>query len=369
MTQQNQLVVLHVSGEWQWQGGEQQLSYLLTLLDHRVRHEVVCPHGSRLHLFCREHRIPCHLYRTGRLRVLKMVVLLRKLYKTGRFQILHCHDRHACIATWFSRVPLPTLVLHRASDELLDTVWNRLRFSRKYLKFVVCPSRHVAQQVEEVIKDPSLIKVIYSSIDPTMFYKHPRSNALRNELGVKEHETLIGTIGMIRRRKDLPTFINVAEQLIKQGKMVRFVIIGEGPEMQSIQRLLEQKQLTGKVTMTGFRDDLSAVYPDLDIFLLTSNAEGFSTVILEAFASGVPVVASAVGGITEIVEEEVSGLLAQPGDVEDFTAQVIRLMETSKLAERMSTNARAMMERFEANTMVRAYHRVYLDMLDYESSE
>ncbi len=359
-----ELKVLHISGESHYQGGERQLSYLLKMLRHPVHHEVICVKGSRLENFCHDHDVPCHAYKDGFFKRFRMLALILKATKHGRFKILHCHDSRAHTGAWLSFKKIPILIHRRASHRLSRTPLNMLKFRSKRLQAIVCPSYHVAELVSEVVHRHEIIRVIYSSIDNGQFAAHQRKGQLRKELGLTGNKILIGTVGMVRPRKDLPTFVGIAEILMANNLNAHFVIVGEGADLDDIKQLIKEKNLQEHISLLGFRSDVPTILPDFDVFLLTTKAEGFSTVILEAFASGVPVVASSVGGLTEIVEEEISGLLAQPGNPQDFVVQITRLLKTPKLSEKLVNNAQALLDKFEADRMAKKYKKLYQQLAE-----
>ena len=359
MHQAANIRVLHISGEIHWQGGERQLSYLLKMLRLRVHHEVICAEGSKLAQYCHDHDIPYHTYKRDFFYRFRLWNTIRKVAKGQIFNLFHCHDRRAHTAAWLSMTYQPLVVNRRASHKLKNNLWSRIKFSSRRLKCIVCPSHFVAEQVAAVMKKAGRIRVVYTSIEESQYELHKRKNILRSELNIDPDTTLIGTVGVVRKRKGHSVFVQAAERLVAQGLPVHFAIIGEGPELASVKELIKEKNLESHVSVMGFRSDLRSIYPDLDLFVLSSSSEGFSSVILEAFANGIPVVASAVGGVTEIVEEEVSGLLAQAGDPEDFAYQIKRLIEKPKLAEKMVANAKAILPKYETQRMANTYHRIY----------
>lgn len=359
--------VLHISSENHFQGGETQLSYLLKMLRYQVHHEVMCIEGARLAEFCHDHDIPCHTFKGGFWGRFRLWWLLIKVGRRKRFQLFHCHDHRAHRAAWMSFLDTPFIAHRRASHKISRSPLSLMKYYSPRLKALVCPSHHVAEMVTEVVHRPDIINVIYSSIDPSVFMMHQRQGILRKELGIDEDTLLLGTLGVLRARKDLPCLIQIADIMINQGVKTHFVIIGEGPLLDQTKQLVESLGLHNHVSLLGYRRDVAAILPDLDIFVLTSKEEGFSTAVLESFAVGVPVVVSAVGGLTEIVEEDISGLLARPGHAKEFVDNILRLKDNPLLRTKLVNNAHMLLSKFESNRMAKKYKSLYQEILESEN--
>ena len=167
--------------------------------------------------------------------------------------------------------------------------------------------------MKEVLKETGKIEKIYSSIDLES-YSHQSTNILRRELKFKPDSKLIGIIAALSPEKDHCTFIDMAEVLIKENSDFKFLIIGNGKLENSLKAYAAEKNLQNSVYFTGQRNDIYQILPELDVLLLTSIEEGLGSVILDAFASKVPVVATNTGGIPELVIPGETGLLAPVGD-------------------------------------------------------
>jgi L-malate glycosyltransferase len=170
--------------------------------------------------------------------------------------------------------------------------------------------------------------------------------------------------------KDYPTFLKVAGYLTGKGINVKFFVIGTGDMKETIVKIIQQEHLEDHVIMTGFLNNLERVLPDLDIFLMSSKTEGLGTSILDAFASGVPVVATRAGGIPEMVIHEETGLLSPVSDYQDLGENIIRLTGDTGLRKRLIRNAREMvMENFTKEKTAARTLEVYREIIfaDHES--
>jgi len=156
----------------------------------------------------------------------------------------------------------------------------------------------------------------------------------------------VGNLSALADHKDYPTFLRTAATVVSSRPDVHFIIAGEGPEEKNIRQMITDLQLSDHVHLLGFRKDVVQVMQSLDVFLITSVTEGLGTIVLEAFAAGVPVVATNAGGIPEMVTDQVTGLLAPIGDANALATSVLRLLTDKSLSHTLSQNAKQRVEQF-----------------------
>jgi glycosyltransferase involved in cell wall biosynthesis len=146
--------------------------------------------------------------------------------------------------------------------------------------------------------------------------------------------------------------------------VLRCILVGDGPERTELQQLVAQLQLGECVWMAGDRDDIPALLGHMDIFVLPSLGEGISNTVLEAMATGLPVVATRVGGNPELVEDGVTGVLVSVGDVQALSAVLLGLLENPARCREMGHAGRQRILRdFDWERTVAAYLQVYDDLL------
>lgn len=150
----------------------------------------------------------------------------------------------------------------------------------------------------------------------------------------------IGGLKCGERHKDLLTSLRVTTELRKTYPDVRLIVVGNGNHQQYFERQADQLGITGNVEFRGLlaRKDLLAAYHCADVLITPSRTEAYGMVLIEAMASGLPVVASSVGGIPEVVTDDETGFLVQPGDVAGFTRKISKLFDDAALRERFSRN-------------------------------
>jgi L-malate glycosyltransferase len=174
----------------------------------------------------------------------------------------------------------------------------------------------------------------------------------------------IVVVANLRREKGHDVLIDSAGQILNQFPDASFEIVGAGPELESLVARVESRQLRHAFSFLGHRDDVGARLAAADIFVLPSRSEALPNSIIEAMAAGMPIVASAVGGVLELIDDRRTGLLVPADDPAALGARIGELMADSALAARLGQAARAdATARFSFDRMVAAFERVYLTEL------
>ncbi len=252
---------------------------------------------------------------------------------------LHPTERH---------VALKTFVLNRGSsrcvfvsDSLREDITQRSRISR--LKAVT----------------------IYNGIDPTAFaVRH--NQTLRQELGLAHTAIIVGAVGNVRPSKGYDTLLRTAALLHSADARYHFVIAGDYENIlaRKLMRLRTQFGLENVVHFLGFRQDIAEVLNSLDVFVLSSDSEGFSLATVQAMACGVPVVATRSGGPEEIVHDGVTGLLVDVRAESQLAAGIQRVTEDTSLRESLVVNALELAQsRYTLEAMLDSYRTLYAELL------
>lgn len=187
-------------------------------------------------------------------------------------------------------------------------------------------------------------------------------------------QRLIGTVGRLAEVKDQATLLKATRLLLEQRPTlrtrVRVVIVGDGPLRAALQRQVEESGLADVVWLAGDRDDVPALLQMMDVFVLPSLAEGISNTVLEAMASGLPIVATDTGGNPELVEPAVNGYLFPVGDAQALAAMLGKLIDDDALVRAMGAAARTRVEqRFDWQRTVEQYLGVYDEALGLPSRQ
>jgi glycosyltransferase involved in cell wall biosynthesis len=198
--------------------------------------------------------------------------------------------------------------------------------------------------------DPARLERIGNGVDTARFTP-PRDDASRrtarrrlwgvaDEGDDRDDGALIGFVGRLSPEKAPQDFVRAALMLRERAPAARFVVVGDGPMQAELQGLIAQYRLADRVRLVGLQHDMPAVYAALDLLVSTSHSEALPLTIMEAMACGLPVVATRVGGVSDLVEHGGTGWLCDAGDFQGIAASIATVLEQAALRERMARRAR-----------------------------
>jgi glycosyltransferase involved in cell wall biosynthesis len=217
--------------------------------------------------------------------------------------------------------------------------------------------------IEKNLCSANKIKVISNGLEIQTFRKELiKKTVARKKLKVNKNKLIIGTIANFYRNKGLLVLIDAANELFKQQPNLKekiiFVIIGEGPERKIIETKIKQYQLDNFIQLTGPIPRARKYLNIFDIFTAPSLKEGFGWAILEATAAGLPIAATNVGGIPEIIEDKKTGLLVNPANHIELTEALKKLIEDKNLRKRLGQAAQLKSKQFSQEKMISEYLRL-----------
>lgn len=245
---------------------------------------------------------------------------------------------------------------------------RHIRLQKKANRLVGCivaNSRAVQEFAIEQEKAPrSLFRVIPNGIDADAFASEVDRHHIRSRLDIPFHTHVIGIVANFSPVKDHALFIEIAKEIMRRRADVHFLMAGSGPLQEHYERVLESQNLADRFTRTVTLQELPDLYRLMSVSVLCSINEGFPNAIMESMAAGTPVVAAAVGGIPELIEDGVTGRLVASRDPRDFADAIQWVLdhpeESRAMAERAAQSVRA---KFSVETMIAAYRSLYAELL------
>jgi glycosyltransferase involved in cell wall biosynthesis len=209
------------------------------------------------------------------------------------------------------------------------------------------------------------VQIIYNGIDMSAFSSQSVDRlAIRREIGVNAWDFVIILVARLDPLKDHATAIRAMEHVVWHRREARLVLVGEGAELARIENMVHERTLKPYVRFLGLRTDVARLLLAADVFLLTSISEGIPLTVIEAMAAGLPVVATQVGGVSEIVEDGYTGLLAPAGDDANLAERLLRLAADPALRAQMGQLGRQrVMDLFSESQMHDRYLELYQEML------
>jgi glycosyltransferase involved in cell wall biosynthesis len=286
------------------------------------------------------------------------------LIKKEDIQILHLHSAHAHTIGILASLLAPTkiVVSRRVDFHLRKNPLSWLKYRIRIDK-IIAVSYGVKKVLMEDGIDEEKIDVVYSGIDLNKF-KNQNGAYLYDEFNLSRDSPIIGVIAALAPHKDHKNFIKAAYLIKKKVPQAKFLIVGDGPLKDELKSFTAQLNLKDSVIFTGFREDIPAFLSIFDIFLLSSYLEGFCTSLLDAQLLGVPIVATNTGGIPEIIEDGVNGLLAPPRDPTALAQAALKLIEDRALARKLAAAGKESVKKFSKERMIASTEKIYFEVIN-----
>ena len=304
---------------------------------------------------------------------LKRTIDIENVYRIVRFirregiRLIHSHgyrsDIIGLVAAKMSGLPIVSTVHGWVSID------SRLRFYEKCdriaLRFfdrVMPVSDHIGNALTASGIDPAKITRMHNAIPADTKAKEGPVNITRSRR--EKGDIIIGIIGRLSPEKDVPSFLKAAGLVAEKFNQASFLVVGEGPERERLQRMARELGLDGKVRFTGFVEDMGSIYSSIDLLVISSLTEGIPLVVLEAMHQGIPVVSTRVGGIPEVIENGVDGILVEPGDSHALSRAIESLVLDDNKYVEISRNGRDRIARsFNRSVWVKEMETIYKNVL------
>lgn len=210
---------------------------------------------------------------------------------------------------------------------------------------------------------PEQVSVIRSGIDLAAFRRPAAPSTIRTELDIPASAPLVVQVACFKPQKAPERFVRMAASLGEDHPAAHFVLVGDGELRSTLERLRERLGVRDRVHLPGWRRDVAGIMAEATVATLTSRFEGLPRAIVEARAAGVPVVAMAVDGVQEAIEDGVNGFLVPPGDEATMVARVGELLGRPELRVQFAARAGDGLEEFSRDRMVAAQETLYEELI------
>ncbi len=298
-----------------------------------------------------------------------LIILFRRLCPA----IVHTHSSKAGIlgrwAAWLARVPVIIHTVHGFGITPSQPVWLRriLIMLERMTGWITTHWITVAQIDAQTGRQWQLfdsnVSVIRPGIDPRPFQQPLEPsvrNKLREEFGAGSDDYLIGTVACLKPQKAPEDVVAVAKLVCAHIPRARFVVIGDGERRSSIEALIRRYGLQDRVRLAGWRRDVDRAMNSFDALLLTSHWEGFPRVVLEAASAGLPIVATRVGGVEEVIGHGCDIRLYEAGDIDGLAREVETLVRESENGGQRASGVKGELPKeFHIEDMVKQYQSLY----------
>jgi len=360
--------VLHIIDSLHLGGAQEVVLNLATCGSERFHHEVATLHGHGVYwdrlkeAGIRVFSLSPHKYLPLYFASIPWRILC------GRYDIVHCH----LIPSNIIAKPLAALcgvsviINHDHTNDSYRTE-NKLllaidRFTNRFASHIIPVSascRDFLVEYESI--EPERITLIPNAIDLRRFTPGSTTKAeARQKLGLKPDVPVLAGVGRLNPQKNFALFLEVAARLAQRFPDLHFLLAGDGPEEKMLRAKASALGLADRVLFSGYVADSSLVYLAADVLLMPSRFEGLPMTLLESMAMGLPVVASRLDGIAEVIDDPDDGLLAPPDNANLFVDHVSALISNRELAMGIAIKARAKIEcRFSVERLTAAVESIY----------
>lgn len=370
MRAEPKIKVLHIDSEKSWRGGENQMALFIKGSASQVESFLACPEDSIASKRLESHARIIHV-KFKAMQLLSSASYLAQLCKRESISIIDCQSSKAHSLGLLLKYMYPpvALIVHRRVDFAPGSgYFNRLKYLSSRVNKFVPISHAIAKILQDYGIPKESISTVRSATEDVAFRGLTQSacrSELAKELGITDGIPLVINVAYHTEQKGIPTLIYALAKLRDQGVPCLALLAGDGELHQSLIALAKSLSLReDHIRFLGIRSDIPKLITACDVFAFPSNKEGLGTSLLDAIHGGCAVAASNVGGIPEIILDQQTGLLSEPGDSDGLARNIRKILSDSALKERLILQAKDHVNaKFSVETMVRENLAIYRSQL------
>ncbi len=353
-------------------GAERVLFNIAREIDRDIFNPLVClPRKGWLYYKLAEEKIKTFIIKSN-LKKFDFLWSLRlaRLILEKKVDILHSHlldaNFYGSIASLFTKTP------HVATEHgnihylnLNKKVVFKYLFINKFSEKIVAVSNFTAQKLKKIIKNGKKISVIYNGIDLTPFNRKESREKILQKIGINKKDAVIAIcVANYYAIKGHRFLIDAFYSIKNKIPNLYILCFGKGDLMEKLIKKVKDLKIEDRFLIMGFRDNIYKILMASDIFVLPSLSEAFPISILEAMGAGLPVIATEVGGIPEIIENGKSGFIIRPKDVDELADKIFILAKDKNLRENMGQYSKNLVQKkFDIKLMISSYQNIYKSLV------
>ena len=296
---------------------------------------------------------------------LRKILIISKYIKDNRINIINAFELKGLLISIFIKfqnIKYAKIVYHNVIELSGISLKQKslLLPLLKYTNLVICNSHFLKNQLNDYI-DCNRISVIHNGTDLSILNRNePKAIMLKARLGINDDQIVLGTVANLRKQKNYSFLIHGFNILLSKNKNLKLLCVGGGELNNEIVTLIKQLNLQDHVFLTGYTEKVIEYLNIMDVFVLTSLAEGLPNALIEAMGMGIPAISSSVGGCSDLIENLKNGILFPVNDMVKFVQAVEDLIGDNSLAPKLGARAKKTIEnRFSLNRMIDNYLLVY----------
>lgn len=296
---------------------------------------------------------------------------IKQIIKNEKIDLAHLHlwnpasCRYAFSAAGSCKIPIITTEHDPFELSFLKDLLKKQNL--KKVREIITVSRNNQKILQKLYPEhKEKIKIIHNGIDTVWwqsqllrFTDEDRKKIKERLFMARENTLIIISIAELHERKGLKHLIEAIPKIVKKFPNIKLVIVGEGPDRQNLEKLIKKLDIEKHVVLIGTQKEIPKLLKSSDILVLPSRREAFGFVLLEAMITGIPVIASKVGGISEIIDNK-NGLLVESENPEKLSAALIDLIGNPKKRQKLAAAGhKTVLEKFTTKKMAEEYEREY----------
>jgi glycosyltransferase involved in cell wall biosynthesis len=292
---------------------------------------------------------------------------IREIVHRTNADVVHAHGYKADIYVYLAMRGSPTPIVSTCHTWYDNDVMVRLygaldRFVLRSYSGIVAVSEEVKQRLVNAGVPENRIRLIWNGIDLKPF---TRAASSQPDQSGRDRPLKVGLVGRLSPEKGVDLFLRAAVGVLAELPMTQFAIVGDGPDRSKLETLIEELGIGENASLLGRNDSMPSFYASLDLLVSSSRQEGLPIALLEAMASGLPLVATAVGAVPSVVQNGRTGLLVPAADIQKLTAAIVSLLQDPASRRTYGATARALVtDEYSSERMTKEYLQLYVQTLN-----
>lgn len=313
--------------------------------------------------------VPGHKYYKSAKTMPIFSLVFKRFLQRRNIDILHSHlfgsITGACITTFLTKIPHIGTIHDTYTIEEKKSRIRLILLSSLLKTRLITVSEAMKNYLRSLAKFPkATFETIYNGVDLEKFSVQTDVR-LRSEVELEPNDITLISVGRLVGIKGHEILVEAFDRLLKSKRPIKLLIVGDGPNRKNIESLITNRKLDNKVKILGFRHDIPQLLRLSDCFVLSSHSEGLSYSIIEAMASGLPLVVTDVGGNRELVIDGECGYLAPPNDPTAFAERLQLLIDNEQKRKQFGRiSLKLAREKFSLTTMLDKYVNIYNQMIN-----
>jgi len=298
--------------------------------------------------------------------VMRDIRRMRGLLREGRFDILHTHGSQDSWVAAFANRPkrLPVVRTKHNIFPLAEHFPNRWLYGKAFDRIICISDAILAQCASKPFIPRDRLVLIHSAVDLEHYAQPDPAGVAAWRAQWGDHHPIVAIVGRLREEKGHRFLFEATARLRRQFPAVLLIVAGDGSLRGELEQLATTLGIADRVRFLGFRTDVPEILAATDLFVMPSLCEGLGTAAIEASAAGRPIVASRVGGVSDVVHDGDTGRLVEPADPDDLARVMAEVLADRNQAERLGQAARRYaFDHFRVDSLVEKNLAVYCDIL------